>query len=211
MKRADRNDESRLRARRQRVAYEAARLIAQHGLQDYHLAKLKAAQALGISDDASLPRNIEVQEQLRDYQRLFRADAQPRELRVLREAALKAMQFFEGFEPRLVGSVLDGTADANSPVSLQVFCDDPDTVARFMFEARPLAKLQERRLRVGRELHRNFPAWEFSVDGVAFEIVVLPTALLRQAPLSAVDGKPMQRVSLAALRQLLADEGAAQK
>jgi hypothetical protein len=205
MKRADRNDESRLRARRQRVAYEAARLIAQHGLQDYHLAKLKAAQALGISDDASLPRNTEVQEQLRDYQRLFRGDAQPHELRLRREAAQQAMQFFESFEPRLVGSVLDGTADANSPVSLQVFSDDPDTVAHFMFEAMPQAKLQERKLRIGRETHRNFPAWEFSVDGLVFEIVVLPTDLLRQAPLSAVDGKPMQRASLAALHQLLVD------
>jgi hypothetical protein len=207
MKRAGRHDESRLRARRQRVAYEAARLIAQHGLQDYHLAKLKAAQALGISDDASLPRNAEVQEQLRDYQRLFQGDAQPRELRLRRDAALSAMQFFERFEPRLVGSVLDGTADTHSPVNLQVFSDDPDAVARFMFEAKPQAKLRECKLRVGRELQRNFPAWEFSVDGLAFEIVVLPTALLRQPPLSAVDGKPMQRASLAALRQMLADQG----
>jgi len=207
MKRADRHDESRLRARRQRVAYEAARLIALHGVQDYQLAKQKAAQALGISDDASLPRNTEVQDQLRDYQRLFQGDEQPRELRRRREAALEAMKFFERFDPRLVGSVLDGTADTHSPIDLQVFSDDPDEVARFVFEAKPPAQLRERKLRIGRESVRAFPAWEFSVDGLSIEIVVLPIEQLRQAPLSAVDGKPMQRATPAAVRKLLAEDG----
>lgn len=204
--RADRHDESRIRARRQRVAYEAARLIALHGVQDFHQAKMKAAAQLGILDDASLPRNSEVQAQLRDYQRLFQADEQPRQLRVLRQAAMEAMRFFERFEPRLVGSVLDGTADAHSPVSLQVFNDDADAVARFVLEAGRSARLQERKLRVSRELAASFPAWEFSVEGLVIEIVVLPTTLLRHAPLSAVDGKPMQRASLAAVARLLADD-----
>lgn len=207
MKRVYRNDDSRLRARRLRVACEAARLIAVDGMQDYHQAKLKAAHALGIEDAASLPGNVEVQEQLRDYQRLFRADEQPKELRRRREAAVEAMTFFQQFEPRLVGSVLDGTADAHSPVSLQVFSDDADLVARFIFEAERPARLKEHKLRIGRDLFRSFPAWEFSVDGLAFELIVLPTALLRQAPLSPMDGKPMQRATQATVRELLSGSG----
>jgi hypothetical protein len=206
MKRADKHDESRVSARRQRVAFEAARLIAVHGMRDYHQAKLKAARTLGILDEASLPGNNEVHAQLRDYQRLFRGDEQARELRLRREAALRAMEFFQDFEPRLVGSVLDGTADANSAVSLQVFSDDAGEVARLLQEKDFRATSEEHRLRLGRDQHENFPAWALTVASLPFEITVLPTAMLRQPPLSPIDGKPMQRATLGALKKLLAED-----
>ena len=44
-------------------------------------------------------------------------DAHAGGLRARREAALRALEFFATFEPRLVGPVLDGTADAHSPVT----------------------------------------------------------------------------------------------
>jgi hypothetical protein len=44
--------ETRTRERRQRLAIEAARLISEGGIRDYHLAKRKAADRLGIHDDA---------------------------------------------------------------------------------------------------------------------------------------------------------------
>lgn len=209
MKRADRADPGRLQERRQRIAYEAARLIARHGLQDYQQAKRKAAQQLGFLDDASLPGNAEVLAQLRDYQRLFQADEQPRQLRLLRQAAVPAMQFLERFDPRLVGRVLDGSADAHSPIALQVFCDDVEDFARFLHDARlPATARPEQRLRLDREQAGMFPAWSVVVDGLPFEITVLPSPMLRQPPLSPVDHKPMARATLAALRKLLADESA---
>ena len=57
--------QTRTRERRQRLAHEAARLMAEGGIRDYHQAKLKAAQRLGIHDDASLPRNREIEDALR--------------------------------------------------------------------------------------------------------------------------------------------------
>src|SRR3546814_19953739 len=57
-----------------RPAHEAARLIAEGGIRDFHQAKLKAAERLGILDDASLPRNREIEDALREYQRLFQRD-----------------------------------------------------------------------------------------------------------------------------------------
>jgi hypothetical protein len=209
MKRVDRSDPGRLHAQRQRIAYEAARLIARHGLQDYQQAKRKAAEQLGFLDAASLPGNAEVLAELRDYQRLFQADEQPRELRLRREAALPAMQFLERFEPRLVGAVLDGSAGAHSPIELQVYCDDAEDFARFLHDANlPASARPEQRLRRDREQAGSFPAWSLEVDGLPFQITVLPTALLRQPPLSPVDHRPMARATLAALRRLLADEPA---
>ncbi|HZV38696.1 MAG TPA: hypothetical protein VFF96_08110, partial [Pseudoxanthomonas sp.] len=62
---------TRTRERRHRLAHEAARLMAEGGIRDFHQAKLKAASRLGIFDDASLPRNREIEDALREYQRLF--------------------------------------------------------------------------------------------------------------------------------------------
>ena len=111
MHHARQHAETRTRERRHRLAHEAARLMAESGIRDYHQAKLKAAERLGIHDDASLPRNREIEDALREYQRLFQGDAQAAGLRQRREAALRALEFFARFDARLVGPVLDGTAD----------------------------------------------------------------------------------------------------
>jgi hypothetical protein len=197
--------QTRVRERRHRLAHEAARLLAEGGLRDYHLAKRKAAQRLGILDDASLPRNREIEEALREYQRLFQPGSLDA-LRQRREAALRALEFFQPFDPRLVGPVLEGTADAHSPVALQVYSDDADAVSRFLEQHGIPAEPGGRRLRLDRERSADFPVWLFGAEGLAFELTVLPRVLLRQAPLSAIDEKPMQRASAAQLRQLLAEE-----
>ena len=75
MHRARQHAETRTRERRTRLAHEAARLMAEGGIRDFHQAKLKAATRLGIHDDASLPRNREIEDALREYQRLFVGDA----------------------------------------------------------------------------------------------------------------------------------------
>ena len=206
MRRARQHAETRTRERRHRLAHEAARLMAEGGMRDYHQAKLKAADRLGIHDDASLPRNREIEDALREYQRLFLGDAQATALRERREAALRAMEFFATFEPRLVGPVLDGTADAHSPVHLHAYADDADAVPRFLDEAGVPAEARSRHVRLDRNREADFPVWVFSAEDLAFDLLVLPRDALRQAPLSGVDEKPMKRASATQLRELLADE-----
>ena len=206
MHRARQHAETRTRERRRRLAHETARLMAEGGIHDYHQAKLKAADRLGIHDDASLPRNREIEEALREYQRIFLGQAQAGAVRQRREAAARALEFFAGFEPRLVGPVLDGTADAGSPVLLHLHADDPDAVARFLEEHGIPAEPRGRRLRLDRERSFDAPVWVFSAEDLAFDLTVLPSQALRQAPLSALDEKPMRRASLAQLRQLLAED-----
>ena len=197
---------TRTRERRHRLAHEAARLMAEGGIRDYHQAKLKAADRLGIHDDASLPRNREIEDALREYQRLFIGDAQATGLRVRREAALRALEFFAPFEPRLVGPVLDGTADVNAPVALQLYTDDADAVPRFLDERDIPAEARSRRLRLDLQRQYEAPVWLFSAEDLTFDLTVLPLDVLRQAPLSGVDEKPMKRASLAQLGALLAED-----
>ena len=197
---------TRTRERRHRLANEAARLMAEGGIRDFHLAKLKAAERLGIHDDASLPRNREIEDALREYQRLFAGQAHAESLRARRAAALRALDFFERFQPRLVGSVLDGTADANAPVALQLFSEDPDAVPRFLEEHGIPAEPRSRRLRMDPQRLLDAPVWLFSAEDLAFDLTVLPLQALRQAPLSGVDEKPMKRASAAQLQELLAED-----
>ncbi|GAA5079048.1 hypothetical protein GCM10025759_26870 [Lysobacter panacisoli] len=179
--------------------------MAEGGIRDYHQAKLKAAERLGIFDDASLPRNREIEDALREYQRLFQRENIPA-LRERREAALRAMEFFTAFQPRLVGAVLDGTADTRSPVMLQLFADDPDAAPRFLDQHGIPSESRSRRLRLDRERVGEFPVLVFSAEELAFDLTVLPLDLLRQAPLSNIDEKPMKRATVAQVRQLLAEE-----
>lgn len=206
MHHARQHAETKTRERRARLAHEAARLIAESGIRDFHQAKLKAAQRLGIHDDASLPRNREIEEALREYQRLFQSDSQSGELRRRREAALRALDFFAPFDARLVGPVLDGTADGNSPVHLQLYTDDAEAVPRFLDDHRIPAETRNRRIRLDRERALDCPVWLFSAEELSFDLTVLPHAALRQAPLSSIDEKPMRRASASQLQTLLVEE-----
>ncbi len=206
MHHARQHAETRTRERRRRLAHEAARLMAEGGIRDFHQAKLKAAHRLGIHDDASLPRNREIEDALREYQRLFLGDSLAIGLRTRREAALRALEFFSAFDPRLVGPVLDGTADPNSPVMLQLYTDDADAVPRFLEEHRMPAEARSRHVRLDRERGDVFPVWLFSAEELTFDLTVLPADVLRQAPLSSVDEKPMKRASASQLRQMLAED-----
>lgn len=204
MQHARQHAQTRVRERRQQIANEAARLISEAGIRDYHQAKLKAARRLGIHDDASLPHNHEIEQALHQYQRLFSGPRHDHDLRTRRAAALEAMVFFAAFEPRLVGPVLEGTADAHAPVNLHLHCDDADAVMHFLHEQHVQADDHARRLRMDRERSLDVPVWMFDADGIAFDVAVLPLDALRQAPLSGVDQRPMRRASATQLRMLLA-------
>lgn len=195
--------QTRLREQRRRLAVEAARLISEGGIRDFHLAKLKAAQRLGIHDDQSLPRNDEVEHALREHQRLFLGKTQEALLRGRREAAVEAMAFLDSFEPRLVGAVLDGTADAHSAICLHLHADDATEVGRFLAERGIPFDQSSRCLRLDRERQAEVAVFLFSADGLPFDLAVLPRDALRQAPLDRSGGRPMRRASLPLLQHLV--------
>src|SRR5690606_3834062 len=95
---------------RSAVAQEAARLMAEHGIQDFLVAKRKAAERYGVVDGTFLPRNTEIEAALMSHQRLFGGAQHEVVLRSQRRVALQTMQLLAQFEPRLVGAVLTGSA-----------------------------------------------------------------------------------------------------
>lgn len=188
---------------RRRVALEAARLISEHGIRDFQFAKRKAAESLHALDESSLPKNSEIEEALREHQRLFHGDDQPTQLRALREAACEAMRYFARFEPRLVGAVLDGTADTHSPVCLHLFCDTPESIIAMLNDDGIFFDEDDRCLRINAEHSTDFPVLKIRQSGVDFDLTLLPLDAIRQAPLDRSGERPLQRATLAALETLL--------
>lgn len=188
------------------VAQEAARLMSEHGIRDFHHAKVKAAERLGIVDTQALPRNQEIEEALREHQRIFHGDTQPHLLRARREAAIEAMRFLRSFDSRLVGAVLEGTADEHSAVCLHVYSDDPEAPGLFLQEQGIPLETQTRRLRWPGNEQSEHTVLLFGADGIPFDITVLPLDALRQAPLDRIDERPMRRATRAMVQELLAEE-----
>lgn len=188
---------------RQLLAQEAARIIVDQGIQDYRTAKNKAALRLGMTDKGSLPGNSEIERAVTEHLRIFGRESHVDLLRALREAALLVMEKLSLFTPRLVGPVLHGTAAANSPVNLHLFADNSESVAMTLQAQNIAYRPFERRLKSRRDRVETFAAFRFACNDAAIEATVFPVDGVRQAPISPVNGRPMQRADRNAVLGLL--------
>jgi hypothetical protein len=178
--------------------------MAEHGIRDFLVAKRKAAERFGVTDGAVLPKNTEIEMALVEYQRLFGRDTHMESLHAQRSAALQAMRHLSGFEPRLVGSVLSGTATQHSDVQLHLFAERPEAVTIWLMDQGIRHEVTARRVKMNAERVLEYPGVRFEVDDQAIEATVFPTDGIRQAPVSPVDGKPMRRADAADVEALLA-------
>ncbi len=192
---------------RQILAQEAARIIVEQGVQDYRLAKTKAAERLGMTERGSLPGNSEIEAAVTEHLQIFGRERHFDLLQSLRRAALSAMDILSPFEPRLVGPVLHGTAGVSSVINLHVFSDTPELIAMRLDDVRLAYKPYERRLKSRRDRLETYAGFRFFQDDSSVEATVFPVDGMRQAPISPVDGKPMMRADQSAVRKLLNDSG----
>jgi hypothetical protein len=189
---------------RRALAQEAARIMAEHGIGDFLVAKRKAAERFGVSDGAALlPKNSEIESALAEYQRLFGGASHLSPLLAQRRAALSAMRYLNDFSPRLVGAVLAGTATEHSEVQLHLFAERAESVSLKLLDQRIPHEVTEKRLRFNAEHVRAFPGVRFALDEQSIEATVFPTDGIRQAPVSPVDGRPMRRASALEVEALL--------
>jgi hypothetical protein len=116
------------------IAAAAARIMAEEGIDDFALAKRKAARRLGASDGEALPANDEIEAELRDYLELYQAEEHPERIGELRRIALEAMCEFERFSPYLTGPVLAGLAGPYAQIELQLFPESSKEVELFLLD-----------------------------------------------------------------------------
>lgn len=192
-----RNDE------RARIAYLAARVMAEDGIEDHALAKKKAARQAGVADTRHLPGNDEIDDALKSYQQTFHADDQRGRLQALREKAVRAMQELAEFNPHLCGSVLSGSAGKYADINLQLFTDDPKAVELFLIGRGIDYKPGQTSLYSG-ELRITVPLFTMSDEGTGIEIAVLSPRDARMPLKTSLAGKAIERAKLAAVEALLA-------
>lgn len=187
---------------RARIAAVAARLMAEDGVDNFALAKRKAARQLGAGDSESLPANEEVEAELRAYQSLYQGDEQRDRVRALREVALDAMRSLAAFRPYLSGPVLKGTAGRYADVDLQLFTDDLKSVELFLLNRNVPYDVSEVRHYCGDEV-RAVPVLRVDWDDVPVNLAVYAAKDERAALKASLSGRPMERAGLAAVSALM--------
>lgn len=125
---------SRQNGTRARIAAAAARIMAEDGIDDFALAKRKAARQLGASEGQALPANDEIEVELRAYRALYQAEEHPERIAKLRRVALDAMRALERFSPYLTGPVLRGIAGRYAEIDLQLFPESAKEVEIFLLD-----------------------------------------------------------------------------
>jgi hypothetical protein len=188
---------------RERLAQEAARVMVESGIEDFGLAKRKAAERLRVRGAAALPTNAEIQNCVAERLRIFEQEGHERRLTRLRRLAADVMLDLEPFAPRLVGPVLAGTATINSGVELHVFADAPELVAASLEGDGEGLRDCLRRYRLDAETTVQMPGYSFARAGEQIDVIVFPERAAHHAPLSPVDQKPMRRAARAAVLTLL--------
>jgi hypothetical protein len=169
--------------------------MAEHGIQDFLVAKRKAAERFGVVQGALLPKNAEIEAALMSYQRLFGGEQHASNLRAQRCTALDAMRMLERFHPRLVGAVLNGTATEHADIQLHVFSDSAEAVYTHLIDKRFEYEVFEREARMTSERIIAVPSVRFEMRVEFVEAFVFSRDGIRQAPISPVDGKPMRRAA----------------
>jgi hypothetical protein len=188
---------------RRALAEEAARIMSDQGIGDFLQAKRKAAERLGVHDVSALPKNVEIEAALAERQRLFGRESHDHTLKQQRQIALKAMQLLGEFQPRLVGSVLTGTATNHSDINLHLFADRSESVAIRLLEIGVPHEFYERRVRMDAGRLLNYPALRFEANGRTVDATVFPIDGIRQSPYSPVNGRPMRRADAREVAELV--------
>lgn len=200
---------ARARARdlRERIAREAARLLAEGDAGNLQQAKLKAADRLGAAEARLLPSNHDVEQALCEYQRLFQPEAPGVRLAQLRETAVRAMRLLSDYAPRAHGPAVSGVLTEDAAVCLHLYCDAPEELRLRLEEAGIPHTLSERRWRAsGRE---GTPGWVpmlgFIAGDVPVELTILPERARRHPPPTGAEGRPLPRMDLAAMERALTE------
>jgi len=187
---------------RARIAAAAARLMAEDGIDDFALAKRKAARQLGASETQSLPRNDEIEAELRAYRALYQAEDHPRLIGELRRTALDAMQALEQFSPYLTGPVLKGTASPYAEIELQLFPDSAKDVEIFLLD-RNIAFTTHEGRRYSGDQPRAASFISLQWQGVPVRLAVLDPRDERLTLKTSQAGRAIERAGIAEVGAIL--------
>ena len=184
------------------IANEAARIYVSEKTGDIYQAKLKAAQRLGIDEMHGLPSNDDVELAIKSYQALFNSSLETQSIQALQQQAITAMHFFAPFKPRLVGSLVNGTATSHSTLYLHLFADHAEAVDWFLIENKlPHEAFNKIYYLNNQKKAQHIPAYRFIAQDTPIELAVFPEVCLRQPVRCSPKGSAIVRESLARFQE----------
>ena len=190
---------------RARIAAAAARLMAEDGIDDFALAKRKAARGLGAANTEALPGNDEIEAELRAYLALYQAEEHPERVAELRKLALDAMRAMERFNPYLTGQVLAGTAGPYAEIELQLFPESTKEVEMFLIDRNFPHDASDQR-RYSGDRARAVAVISLDWEGVPMRLSVFDPRDERSALKTTPAGRVTARAGIAAVRALVDTE-----
>ena len=190
---------------RARIAAAAARIMAEEGVDDFALAKRKAARRLGAGDTEALPANAEIESELRAYRALYQADEHPERISELRRLALQAMRALERFNPYLTGPVLTGLAGPYAEIDLQLFPGSTKEVELFLLDRNIEYSASDSRRFAGDRAHA-VSVLSLDWEGVPLRLSVFDPRDERLAMKTSQAGRVMARAGIAEVGALVAVE-----
>jgi hypothetical protein len=190
---------------RARIAAAAARLMAEDGIDDFALAKRKAARQLGVAEAQALPGNDEIEAELREYLALYQAEEHPQRIAELRGIAFDAMRALERFNPYLTGPVLKGVAGPYAEIELQLFPDSVKEVEIFLLDRNLSYDTREARRYAGDRAHA-VSVLSLTWDGAPLRLSIFDPRDERVALKSSQAGRVMDRAGIAEVGALVRDE-----
>ncbi len=193
---------------RARIAAAAARIMAEDGIDDFSLAKRKAARQIGAVQGQSLPGNDEIEAELRAYRALYQADEHRLRLSELRRTALRLMRELARFRPYLTGPVLAGTAGRYAELELQIFPASLKDVEIFLMDRRIAYTSRESRRYAGDQPHAA-TVLSLSWEGTPVKLSVFDPRVERLSLKSSQAGRAIDRAGASEVSALIRDADSA--
>lgn len=112
---------------RQEIAQQIASLIADDCML-WPDAKRKVMASLATDPGQYWPSDAEIETAIRSHFALFSPQQHQAQLQIQRLVALDVLTLLSDFDAFLSGSVLNGSAHADSTITIDLFCDDSKSV-----------------------------------------------------------------------------------
>lgn len=193
----------------QQIAVEAARLMGEEGIDNISKARNKAALNLGIHQGQLLPDDETILQEVKTRQFLYQSSSQKNQLNEIRSTALKAMQLFHDFQPRLIGSVLLGFAQHHSRIDLLLNVDSPEEIATFLmaqnipYQLREWPVLFSKSGSSSKKTAVSVPAYQFYAGNQPVNLIILDESQQKRTLFDPAKGQVLKKASIAQLKDLL--------
>ena len=185
------------------IAQEAAKIIDEKGIQQFGQAKFKAAENLNAMDNGCLPSNSDIEKKLIEYYQLFQTDVHLDHILSLRKIALDIMHIFDNYQIYLVGPVANGTANVSSAINFHIASEDESEIIQTLTKNDLTHKPYDRKIKFNEKTIKLVNGIKTIYKNTDIELTIFNHKEIRHAPLSKIDNKPMKRIKIKLLQEMI--------